>query len=137
MSEKAVWDDLIDEPTRALLARREVPPFTGKRPVLVFIHGGGGIGPDQPTSYYYYHPWGWSSQGAHYAMMFKVHQLMYGSTEEQLGTVARTIRTKFLAVPGRVVNRSGRHTLRMPARWPWAQAFLTALERLRAIPLRI
>jgi hypothetical protein len=52
-------------------------------------------------------------------------------------TVARTVRTKFLAVPGRVVNRSGRHTLRMPARWPWAQAFRTALERLRAIPLRI
>ncbi len=55
-------------------------------------YGGGGIGPGQPTSYYYYHPWGWSSQGAHYAMMFKAHQLMYGSTEEQLGTVARTIR---------------------------------------------
>jgi hypothetical protein len=52
-------------------------------------------------------------------------------------TVARTIRTKFLALPGRVVNRSGRHTLRMPARWPWAEAFLTALERLRAIPLRV
>jgi len=55
-------------------------------------YGGGGIGPDQPTSYYYYHPWGWSSQGAHYAMMFKAHQLMYGSTEEQLGTVSRVIR---------------------------------------------
>lgn len=37
MSAKAVWDDLIDEPTRALLARREVPPFTGERPVLVAV----------------------------------------------------------------------------------------------------
>lgn len=37
MSAKAVWDDLIDEPTRALLARRAVPPFTGKRPVLVAV----------------------------------------------------------------------------------------------------
>ena len=55
-------------------------------------YGGGHVGPDQPTSYYYYHPWGWSSQGAHYAMMFKAHQLMYGSTEEQLGPVSRTIR---------------------------------------------
>ena len=51
-------------------------------------YGGGTIGENQPTSYYYYHPWGWSSQGAHYAMMFKAHQLMYGSTEEQLGAVA-------------------------------------------------
>lgn len=37
MTAKAVWDDLIDEPTRALLARREVPPFAGKRPVLVAV----------------------------------------------------------------------------------------------------
>ncbi|MFA7248456.1 MAG: thiolase family protein [Dehalococcoidia bacterium] len=51
-----------------------------------------GGGPDQPLSTHYYHPWGWSSQGAIYAMMFKAHQLRYGSTEEQLGTVSRTIR---------------------------------------------
>jgi DDE family transposase len=37
--------------------------------------------------------------------------------EDQL-TVARTVRTRLLALPGRVVNRSGRHTLRLPARWP-------------------
>ena len=54
--------------------------------------------------------------------------------DEQL-TVARTIRTKLLALPGRVVNRSGRHTLRLPARWPWADTFITALNRLRALPL--
>ncbi len=53
--------------------------------------------------------------------------------DEQL-TVTRTIRTKFLALPGRVVNRSGHHTLRLPARWPWREAFLTALEQLRALP---
>ena len=49
-------------------------------------------------------------------------------------TVARTIRTKFLTLPGRVVNRSGRHTLRLPARWPWRGAFLIALERLHRAP---
>ena len=53
--------------------------------------------------------------------------------DDQL-TVARTIRTKFLTLPGRVVNHSGRHTLRLPARWPWADTFLNALARLRAIP---
>jgi hypothetical protein len=54
---------------------------------------------------------------------------------EQL-TVTRTIRTKLLTLPGRIVNRSGRLTLRLPARWPWAATFFTALEQLRAIPTR-
>ena len=54
--------------------------------------------------------------------------------DDQL-TVARTIRTKLLALPGRIVNRSGRHTLRLPARWPWADTFLDALDRLRIIPM--
>ena len=55
--------------------------------------------------------------------------------EEQL-TVARTIRTRLVALPGRIVNRSGRPTLRLPARWPWAATFHIALEQLRAIPIR-
>lgn len=52
-------------------------------------------------------------------------------------TVARTLRTRLVALPGRLVNRAGRWVLRLPARWPWAEAFLSALTRLRAIPLRI
>ena len=38
--------------------------------------------------------------------------------DDQL-TVTRTIRTRLLALPGRLVNRSGRHVLRLPERWPW------------------
>jgi Transposase DDE domain group 1 len=53
--------------------------------------------------------------------------------DDQL-TVAATIRTRVIALPGRLVNRSGRHTRRLPTRWPWAEQFLTALARLRAIP---
>ncbi len=45
--------------------------------------------------------------------------------------VARTLRTRLLAIPGRLVNRSGRATLRMPTNWPWANAFTTALTALR------
>jgi len=52
-------------------------------------------------------------------------------------TVARTIRTRVLALPGRLVNRSGRLVLRLPARWPWATTFTTALGRIRALPLLI
>ena len=48
-------------------------------------------------------------------------------------TVARTVRTRLLAVPGRLVNRAGRLRLRLPERWPWAATFLRAMTRLRAL----
>ena len=47
--------------------------------------------------------------------------------------VARTLRTRLLAIPGRLVNRSGRPTLRMPTNWPWATSFTTALNALRGL----
>ena len=47
---------------------------------------------------------------------------------------ARTVRRRLLTVPGRITRTARQLTLRMPARWPWEQEFLTALERLRAIP---
>ena len=49
-------------------------------------------------------------------------------------TVARTVRTCLLAVPGRLVNRAGRLTLRCPAGWPWAGWFTRRLQLLRALP---
>jgi len=54
-------------------------------------------------------------------------------TPEDHLTVARTVRTRFLSVPGRLVSRSGRPTLRAPLEWPWAQAFERALSLLRAL----
>jgi hypothetical protein len=50
-------------------------------------------------------------------------------------TVARTVRTRFIAMPARLVNRSGVLTLRAPLDWPWRDAFTRALELLRALPL--
>ncbi len=52
--------------------------------------------------------------------------------DEQL-IVARTIRTRLLALPGRIVNRAGRPTLRLPTGWPWATTFTTALDTLRTL----
>ena len=49
-------------------------------------------------------------------------------------TVAATVAKRLLAVPGRLVNRSGRPTLRLPARWPRANTFTTALRRIRSLP---
>ena len=47
---------------------------------------------------------------------------------------ARTIRRRPLTVPGRVTRTARTVTLRMPTRWPCETDFLTALERLRAVP---
>jgi hypothetical protein len=55
-------------------------------------------------------------------------------TSEGHLVVARTVRTRFLSVPGRLVSRSGRPTLRAPLEWPWAEAFERALSLLRALP---
>ena len=49
-------------------------------------------------------------------------------------TVAATIRNRLLTVPGRLVNHSGRHKLRLPLNWPWQNTFTTALQRTRNLP---
>ena len=49
-------------------------------------------------------------------------------------TVAATIRNRLLTVPGRLVNHSHRHKLRLPLNWPWANTFTTALQRIRNLP---
>ena len=49
-------------------------------------------------------------------------------------TVASTIRNRLLTVPGRLVNHSGRHRLRLPLNWPWQNTFTTALQRTRNLP---
>lgn len=48
--------------------------------------------------------------------------------------VTRTIRRQLINLPGRLVNRSGTPTLRMPTNWPWRHSFTRALDALRAIP---
>ena len=60
-------------------------------------------------------------------------RLGHMAPEDQL-TVARTVRSRVLALPGRLVNRSGRLVLRLPERWPWATSFADALDRIRSLP---
>ena len=48
-------------------------------------------------------------------------------------TVARTVRTRLIALPGRLVNRAGTMTLRAPLHWPWAEWFNRRLDCLRAL----
>ena len=56
-----------------------------------------------------------------------------GLVEEDTLVVARTLRTRYFSVPGRLVNRSGTPTLRGPTQWPWATSFTRALSDLRAV----
>ena len=55
-----------------------------------------------------------------------------GATDQLI--VAKTFRTRLITIPGRLVNRSGQPTLRLPARWRWAHQFHAALDTLRALP---
>jgi len=48
--------------------------------------------------------------------------------------VARILRRRLLALPGRLTTSARRHTLHLPARWPWQHDFIRALARIRALP---
>jgi hypothetical protein len=46
----------------------------------------------------------------------------------------KTLRTRYLALPGRLTRSARRLHLHLPTRWPWAPRFLLALDRLRCVP---
>jgi hypothetical protein len=47
----------------------------------------------------------------------------------------KTLRRRYLHVPGRLTRSARRQTLHLPQHWPWTDAFNTALDNLRAIEL--
>jgi hypothetical protein len=47
---------------------------------------------------------------------------------------ARTLRRRLFVIPGRLTRTGRRHTLHLPARWPWEADFIQALTRIRALP---
>jgi len=57
-----------------------------------------------PSSYYYHHPWGWSSQAAHWAMVWRAYQATYGAAEADLGAVAMQLRRNAGANPNAVMQ---------------------------------
>jgi hypothetical protein len=46
----------------------------------------------------------------------------------------KTLRTRLLALPGRMTTSGGKKTLHLPRAWPWEEPFNTILARLRSIP---
>lgn len=63
-------------------------------------------GESAPSSYYYHLPWGWSSQAAHWALMFTHYQHEYGATEQDLAQVAIQVRQNALANPNAVMRKA-------------------------------
>jgi hypothetical protein len=53
---------------------------------------------------------------------------------KQTMRTARTLRRRWLDLPGRLTRSARRWTLHLPARWPWRAAFCEALSRIRALP---
>jgi hypothetical protein len=45
-----------------------------------------------------------------------------------------TLRRRLFVVPGRIAHHGRRMRLRLAARWPWREAWLACLTRLRALP---
>ena len=57
--------------------------------------------------------------------------------EDETWRTAQTIRRWLIALPGRLTRTARRFTLHLPARWPWQQAFVEALSRIRALPAAV
>jgi hypothetical protein len=47
--------------------------------------------------------------------------------------VAKTIRRRFLALPGRITRSARRRQLHLPTKWPWAEQWTTCFGRLCAL----
>jgi hypothetical protein len=79
-----------------------------------------------------------AANGAWLAVAVMAHNLSRWTARIGLGegiVTTRTIRRRFLGLPGRLTRSARLVTLHLPARWPWAQRFHLALTRLRAIPM--
>jgi len=46
----------------------------------------------------------------------------------------KTLRQRYLALPGRLTRAARRLHLALPVAWPWREQFVAALMRLRALP---
>jgi hypothetical protein len=47
--------------------------------------------------------------------------------------VAKTIRRRFLSLPGRITRRARRRRLHLPTNWPWAEQWTACFDRLCAL----
>ena len=79
-----------------------------------------------------------AANGAWLGLNVIAHNLARWVARIGLGTettlTTRTLRRRLLCLPGRLTRSARTWTLHLPRDWPWANAFIAALQRLRAIP---
>ena len=79
-----------------------------------------------------------AANGAWLAVQVIAHNLARWTARLGLGAgivTTKTLRRRLFSLAARLTRSARRVTLHLPARWPWAIEFRTALARLRAIPL--
>ena len=79
-----------------------------------------------------------AANGAWLAVQVLAHNLARWTARLGLGegiVTTKTLRRRLFGLVGRLTRSARRLTLHLPARWPWAIGWTTALGRLRAIPL--
>jgi len=78
-----------------------------------------------------------AANGAWLAFNVMAHNLARWVSRLGLGetlVTTQTVRMRHLAMPGWLSRHARQLGLHMPARWPWAEQFLAALESLRSLP---
>jgi hypothetical protein len=79
-----------------------------------------------------------AANGAWLAVQVLAHNLARWTARLGLGegiVTTKTLRRRLFSLVGRLTRSARRVTLHLPARWPWAIGWTTALARLRALPL--
>ncbi len=79
-----------------------------------------------------------AANGAWLAVQVMAHNLARWTARLGLGAgivTTKTLRRRLFGLVGRLTRSARRWTLHLPAGWPWADEFLVALARFRAIPL--
>ncbi|HYN70849.1 MAG TPA: IS1380 family transposase [Candidatus Eisenbacteria bacterium] len=79
-----------------------------------------------------------AANGAWLAVQVLAHNLARWTARIGLGAgivTTKTLRRRLFSLPGRLTRSARRVRLHLPARWPWAIGWSTALARLRALPL--
>ena len=78
------------------------------------------------------------ANGAWLAVQVMAHNLARWTGRIALGeqvATTKTLRRRLFSLAGRLTRKARRLILHLPRRWPWETQFLSALARLRAIPL--
>jgi len=79
-----------------------------------------------------------AANGAWLAVQVIAHNLARWTARIGLGegiVTTKTLRRRLFGLVGRLTRSARRRTLHLPHRWPWADEFLAALARFRALPL--